>query len=1256
MAFSHRRIVPGLLASLFFLLLFATPAPAWWDTLIKTWRPIPLVQEYEAEQCKGFPPASVKDDPQGNGGRGSKAVLLNPGAPAISVELEGLRPEGLYCLWMIARAADGNAALPRKPNHVTLRVVEAATGNEKSWTVLTTHRERYFAVAQIYFPAYAGGKYSATMSLDPRSEQPLLVDRLELRDVLGNCARRAFKTRRMLTSDEELAAKRAAFAAGNQKQVRVGQETFRGDLGERTLEERLARNEKLWAWAPDFNAPTGHGDPKYGWLIGRDRPGIVADAADAFERTGNPEFGWDGAVALCALAEKYPAIDYFVQATGPYTNLDRDKAGNPPFHFSAPPGKSVYRGWAGSDYERILRAYDRLFDFINGNERLAQYVGARIPWVKTPQDVLRLLDTNLIQAGLDQCMRTYISGGDEAKALAPLVQGVCDESNRMLETGIFASMDMNMTYAGGIDDQAICSYSRDGVHYIGSVGYLSADLLQIARVLARYRQAGGPARFDMTDPKLYPHMLEAEKTIAQTNVAGGFTLVIGDARDLRVGRNAQAERHPSRILGGFGLAVLETGEAQEDPLRMRAAAVHTGIGRGHAHQDTLNLDLFAHGCRMAPDLGGRHEGPNRGSPNMRWNKVHNLVEVDDRNFENTYAGSTVSGTGWTLSFSPQPGAQFMSHAARATSHPEVTRYQRDTAMIDVDAVNSYFFDVFRVDGGRLHTYCFHGARSKDLQSNVEWKPAASENAKAYLARHKEGTRIEAKAPDTLVADWMIDEALQRSYQGSSYQKDRRPVTRLNLFNVAGLDALAGNATSEFYQYDFPFLYVQRRSEQPGLSSAWTSVMEPYTGEPFITEKRRLPVTGEPAAEALELKTQSGFTDILYSSVRPEITGQAGGARVAGRFGYCSSDAQGFRMAHLVGGTELRAGDVAIRAERPAWTGRITAVNYADRSFMLDQPLPGRLLGGAWMAIDTGSMLHNFRIESVAPTPGGARVTHEKTARYYQSTVMNLDPAAGTVECEIEPVVFGADTRFCDGATVSNERGDAFWKAALEEGDRWMNLGFPGYRGSSPNKLTLDMFPDADGDGRRTLRLYGGPSDKDKDGVSLKDQVVLTLEVTRIAADGETFYFRLPREEAYQRGGWQFADRRLENEDKSFVWQSLYAGSSFRWKLQGPPLEATSFADADGNGKAKLSAYVFGPGDTLRLDTFVHVTRLDRGLYGIRANTPCTVTLPGVGRTQISRDNGAPFEDFPSTATDGKVTLKLDEAALGRGAIQIRIGG
>src|SRR5690606_35223553 len=114
--------------------------------------------------------------------------------------------------------------------------------------------------------------------------------------------------------------------------------------------------------------------------------------------------------------------------------------------------------------------------------------------------------------------------------------------------------------------------------------------------------------------------------IEATTVAGGFPLVIGDARDLHFGRNfTDHAAFPSRVLGGFGVAILEDGQKADSATAKRAVAVRTGMGVGHAQQDTLNLDITALGTRLAADLGGRHEGANKGDPNMRWNRVHNLV-------------------------------------------------------------------------------------------------------------------------------------------------------------------------------------------------------------------------------------------------------------------------------------------------------------------------------------------------------------------------------------------------------------------------------------------------------------------------------------------------------------------------------------------------------------------------------------------------------------------------------------------------------
>ena len=51
----------------------------------------------------------------------------------------------------------------------------------------------------------------------------------------------------------------------------------------------------------------------------------------------------------------------------------------------------------------------------------------------------------------------------------------------------------------------------------------------------------------------------------------------------------------------------------------------------------------------------------------------------------------------TTAFAPAPGAQYVSGAARFAAAPQVNRYERQTALIDVaDADASYVFDVLRV--------------------------------------------------------------------------------------------------------------------------------------------------------------------------------------------------------------------------------------------------------------------------------------------------------------------------------------------------------------------------------------------------------------------------------------------------------------------------------------------------------------------------------------------------------------------------------
>ncbi len=1207
------------------LLTVTSSARAWWDTQVRAQQPWPLVQELAAPDGAGA--RDVRADAQADGGRGGDAVLLRPGETlGFSVEL----PRSVYAVWAIARALEDEMVLlegddreqefdlpggtvtirtPRKPVYLSLKITPAA-GDSQEWYMPIAFRTDYAVVGSLYFPLHVPGPCRIEIGLNERSEHSLLFQRFEIRDTLGGTARVAAKTQRMLTSDEELAA-------------------LRDDPGrhrlppERTIEQRRERADQIWDSAPPLNLMTA--DPLFrGWrgIMGAHGRGGVNDVALAYERTGNLEAAWDGAVMLCAIAEKYPGLDHYYSEVSGHANFNRENT----LIWGSRGGKTVYSGHEPGRLKELATAYDRLFDAIKDNQDLADYVNTRIPWVKTPADVIELLDTHILQHGMD-CLNRRVMRSDPVSAFIPLVQGVNQVSHAMLENGLFKRVHYNMADAGGLDDQVFTSFNRGGVHYVGATGYVGPALSEIAGILGRYVAAGGDRRFDMNNPELYPHMPEAELTKQKLHAAGGFPFIIGDSMDLRRPRLPDIPSFPSRYVEGFGAIVLESGQTDTNPLVKRAVAIRTGIGRGHAHQDTLNLEMFAHGTRLAPDLGGRHEGNLRATPNMRINRMHNLVEIDERNFENSFPGSTVSATGWPTALAALPGSHYAAAAARATSHPEVSLYHRATAMIDGDTgpehADVYLFDVFRVAGGRVHTYCFHGAPTADenrLDTNVSLEPASSDTAMAYMAARPEASRQEGRAGDYLRATWELDEDMRRHYQRDFFKPDQPVGLTLHLFGRENDHVMVGSAQSDAYPVAMPYLHVQGRQADEGRVSVYPALYEAWSGQPFMGAQRELKV--EPAdpddarrGVALEVEMDNDRRDLLFASRRPEIIHQVeGGLRVNGEYALLSEDAQGLRLLHLVGGTEIERDDIRVSAERGVHTARITAADWRNHGLTLSDPMPEGLLDGALARIGNERHWSAFELDRVSGT--NARVL--RTPRYYQSNIEFVDAENRLVATELEPMVYGSDTRHADGTTVTNEDHDRYWKATLEPRERWMYLGWPGTELSYPDTVEWDDVPDADGDGRRTLRLLTDERDTRATGVTAGD-VLLEMEVTRVDPENNLFYFRMPENPEYQAGGWQFVRREIVNEDGSKRWLASYPGTTFSWLLEGNEPVADALFTADDHGNRKLYAYHFGPDDIFEVPTFVHVARVEPGVYAVRANVPCIVSLPGIGEVRLSAE-------------------------------------
>jgi hypothetical protein len=268
---------------------------------------------------------------------------------------------------------------------------------------------------------------------------------------------------------------------------------------------------------------------------------------------------------------------------------------------------------------------------------------------------------------------------------------------------------------------------------------------------------------------------------------------------------------------------------------------------------------------------------------------------------------------------------------------------------------------------------------------------------------------------------------------------------------------------------------------------------------------------------------------------------------------------------------------------------------------LKSDFPKKILDNAVALIRTQHNQDAWNLETV----DGKKVVVQKRISFYQSVVEEVNGKTGMISTEREPDIYGADTESAMGGVIASEAGET-WRASYKPEERWMYLGWPNTDLSFPRSVRMEDVPDIDGDGRHVLKLMGNGSEKEP-----KDKVILELDVTRCDPDNYTFYFKMPENEEYQTGGWQFANRWLVNEDGSKRWMATYPGIVNNWKLEGNKnLSLESFPDADGDGKRKVRAYHFGSGDSIEIKTFVHVMRTDKG-YEVRANVPCTIKLPGL---------------------------------------------
>jgi hypothetical protein len=840
---------------------------------------------------------------------------------------------------------------------------------------------------------------------------------------------------------------------------------------------------------------------------------LIVNGIDNYRATGNDAFLRDAALALVRFAYQFPTYDTSNYLTpvafmmGPH---DRD------LRFRQ---RDENSRWFDNGnpygYMEPLHDYDMLFPFIKGNEELAKAIHTFVPWVNNSADVIKLIDMYLVQHEAERIMRYHDFTIPTAIAEAAATLGDRSVTDPWMEW-LFTKTYKYPLKPLGLQDMLINGYGRDGMEYRGSSYYARTgghSSAMVASEMDSYVASGGNPKYDVRDPQRFPKPLAQTQSEIELILAGVEYPRIGDvtgpekplglfqswagsleeasrlgwrwSHDSKAayvlahyfGRKGESDeqwakivnasaksglrRAPwldnrSRVLANWA-GILESGLQHDDFRFRRAAYLRVGLGYGHHHDDTLDLNIFAHGLPMTIDAGQR---PGYSTPPDRLSRVHNTVEVDGENMR-TYS--------WVQTLSDAEGARYLR--AQAAPNNGSHLFRRQVALIDVDegkgsqpltpeqekpttklptgvtTPNSYTFDVFRVAGGKLHTYAFHSTTEDEFLWNAKNVAAVphiekpdGKNAEAdYLAPFKKSgpTKFAGDTPRDapFEATWRWPKTGTGSEQFMLRQnydeKSPRKFVKLHLFNAndanaKGARALKADMVCEKWKYRYTNLMVQRRAKTDDLQSAFAAIIEPYAGQPFLTSTRVLPIAGNEAdalrAVAVEVRTKNGRTDINFADGRPDkVRGLGSGFRVSGEYAFYSTDAEGLRQASLTGGTLLSTPRVRLNvAERERWA-RVVKADYVQKTLTLDRAWPAAARGE--FEIGSPGRMTAYKAAGVETN----KITLARGADYYRSPVEKVDEATGIVTCRLEmPLgkVNGLDRNW----VASNEEQTRFWRA------------------------------------------------------------------------------------------------------------------------------------------------------------------------------------------------------------------------------------
>lgn len=400
-----------------------------------------------------------------------------------------------------------------------------------------------------------------------------------------------------------------------------------------------------------------------------------------------------------------------------------------------------------------------------------------------------------------------------------------------------------------------------------------------------------------------------------------------------------AIRFQSMNLTGYGFAALRS-EGAEMEGNPRGIWMYYGRNTGHGHRDTLNLGMYSFGLDLMPD-NGYPERPDNSAPRSEWvnnTMSHNTVTVDQ-------SKQSSSWVGFPLHFGGSQTVQFMDVEASHV-YPQTTLYRRSVVYIQVDPVNSYTIDFFRVKGGSDHHYSFHAAEG---EINTEGLQLVKQDRGTYTGPEQAyGERLSVGPPksymgsgfhhlynvyrdenpaDQFSVDWTIKDTwgiLKEVDKGRIHLR----MTMLGKMNhVAVTDGKPpqkpGNPKS------IKYIIANREDRRDSLESQFVALIEPYRDQRYIRSIRRIElyrngsIINDEDSAAVRVEHENGRIDYIIHSIRSDDIYQVGDIfKFQGQLGMYSEMNGQPVYAYMQDGSLLQAGDHCFLEGPARMTGKV----------------------------------------------------------------------------------------------------------------------------------------------------------------------------------------------------------------------------------------------------------------------------------------------------------------------------------------------